>query len=617
MTDIYVGGSSIYTTIQEGIQAAALAQASTVIVNPGQYAENDVLTAADSGLTITTANGGVTLTGSITATDASGITLSGLDFQGNGANTAIQAIGGSSLTVSGNQFTGFAEDVVLNGATGSTITGNTMLDTSGSAVEAYNGAAGATISNNIINGDHAAETQGAIWLHGANGSTISHNQISNTDGAAISLTDFSAPGTTTTQNNNVTITANALDTVDTMGQDSGAIYILGRSQNPDSGDVVSQNAITNAGSVGSHAVGIYLDDNASGVTVTGNIVQATPSLSDPWEIHGGSNDTLSGNIFDLGTGHTDFGLFQADEADQQPQGSFSQLQNDAVTGNIFTTESASPHDPGFADLSDGIGDPMISGNDFWAFSGAPLNVAGAGATGDAAANYNPPAPTAAQTLDDYAGWSGAGIGFTAIDTADIGPVAATPACYCRGTLITTTAGDIAIEHLAIGDRLVTLNGAARPIQWIGWRSYQGRFLAANPHLAPVLIQAGALGAGLPRRDLRVSPKHALFLDGVLIPAEHLVNHVTIRRDHGCRAVEYFHLELASHDVIWAEAAASETYLDDGSRAVFHNAASYQRPQPGPDTPGQFAWPRAEHGYALDAARRRIDGLVPLRRSAAA
>ena len=168
-----------------------------------------------------------------------------------------------------------------------------------------------------------------------------------------------------------------------------------------------------------HAVGIYLDDNASGITVNRNVVQATPTMSDVFEIHGGSNNKFSGNIFDLGTGETDNGLFQQDEADQMPQGSFQQLQNNVVSGNVYATESDAPHDPGFADLTGMVGNTLITRNDYWAFSDAPLNVQGAGAQGDTAPSYDPPASQAAQSVSDYASWSGAGIRFKAINTSQI------------------------------------------------------------------------------------------------------------------------------------------------------------------------------------------------------
>ena len=67
---------------------------------------------------------------------------------------------------------------------------------------------------------------------------------------------------------------------------------------------------------------------------------------------------------------------------------------------------------------------------------------------------------------------------------------------------------------------------------------------------PVLIRASALADGVPRRDLFVSPQHAMFLDGVLIPAIYLVNGASIVRVERMEQVDYFHLELETHDVIW-------------------------------------------------------------------
>ena len=89
---------------------------------------------------------------------------------------------------------------------------------------------------------------------------------------------------------------------------------------------------------------------------------------------------------------------------------------------------------------------------------------------------------------------------------------------------------------------------------------------------PVVIEAGALGNGMPARRLRVSPDHALFLDGVLVPAKALLNWTSIRQDVAAASVVYVHIELARHDVIFAEGAPAETFLDTGHRGVFDNAA---------------------------------------------
>ena len=182
------------------------------------------------------------------------------------------------------------------------------------------------------------------------------------------------------------------------------------------------------------------------------------------------------------------------------------------------------------------------------------------------------------------------------------------ACYCAGTRILTDRGEVAVEALAIGDRLVTQSGAARPVRWIGHRSYAGRFLAGRKHLLPIRIGAGALGEGLPRRDLLVSPLHAMALRGVLAPAALLANGVTIVQVRDAERVDYYHVELDSHDVIMAEGAWSETFVDDGSRGVFHNAHEY------PDTgrvPAAYCAPRIVDGEALEAIRREIDARAGL------
>jgi len=66
----------------------------------------------------------------------------------------------------------------------------------------------------------------------------------------------------------------------------------------------------------------------------------------------------------------------------------------------------------------------------------------------------------------------------------------------------------------------------RPIRWIGKRSYAGRF-ARGSHVLPICIKADALDVDQPRRDLWISPQHAMLLEGVLIEAIDLINGVSI------------------------------------------------------------------------------------------
>jgi hypothetical protein len=181
------------------------------------------------------------------------------------------------------------------------------------------------------------------------------------------------------------------------------------------------------------------------------------------------------------------------------------------------------------------------------------------------------------------------------------------ACYLTGTAIATPTGDLPVEQLAIGGRVVTAAGPARAIKRIGRRCYAGRFLKANPDLLPIRLRAGCLGNGRPRRDLLVSPKHAMLLEGCLIAAEHLVNGASIQRAEPMSSIEYFDIELDAHDVILAEGAPSESFSADHRRGTVHDAREFDAVYPGAVLPGGSHAPRLEHGFALAAIRRRVAG----------
>ncbi len=148
----------------------------------------------------------------------------------------------------------------------------------------------------------------------------------------------------------------------------------------------------------------------------------------------------------------------------------------------------------------------------------------------------------------------------------------TPLCFCRGTLILCERGEVAVEDLEVGDRVRTLSGSLERVIWIG----MGRDLVtrANRLARPVIVRRGALADNVPKRDLYLTHGHALYLDsaigGVLIPVENLINHHSILWDERAQAVEYYHIELANHDVLLAEGAPAESYYDAENRALFHN-----------------------------------------------
>jgi hypothetical protein len=194
----------------------------------------------------------------------------------------------------------------------------------------------------------------------------------------------------------------------------------------------------------------------------------------------------------------------------------------------------------------------------------------------------------------------------------------TAACYVAGTRIAVPGGEAPIEQLAIGDHVLTASGAARPIVWIGRRSYGARFTAGRRCVLPVLIRAGALDGMVPQRDLMVSPRHAMYVDGLLVPANALVNGSSIVQLTAAARVDYVHIELASHDVILAEGAPSESFVDDDSRGLFHNAHEFAALYPGATRcPAAYCAPRCDHGYEVEVIRCRIAALAKAGPNAAA
>jgi len=178
-------------------------------------------------------------------------------------------------------------------------------------------------------------------------------------------------------------------------------------------------------------------------------------------------------------------------------------------------------------------------------------------------------------------------------------------CYLAGTRIAVPTGEQAIETLRAGDLVMTTSGVAKPIKWIGRHTYTAALVAANAQLRPVMVRKDALAAGMPHRDLMVSPMHSLFIDDVFIPAASLVNGVSILRSDELMPAAYIHLELDEHDVIFAEGAPAETYVDDNNRLMFENADEYYDQFGATGSSRGFSATRLEDGYQLEAIRARL------------
>ncbi|MCB2110997.1 MAG: Hint domain-containing protein [Defluviimonas sp.] len=159
-------------------------------------------------------------------------------------------------------------------------------------------------------------------------------------------------------------------------------------------------------------------------------------------------------------------------------------------------------------------------------------------------------------------------------------------CFVEGTPISTDRGEIAIECLCAGDRVLTRDSGYRPIAWIGGRYFDADALADFPELQPIVIRRGALGTGQPSRDLQVSPQHRVLLSGALslaltgeteslIAAEDLVGMAGVER-RATAETTYFHILFDQHEVIDSAGCWTESFLPDAAALDgLHSAQAHE------------------------------------------
>lgn len=147
-------------------------------------------------------------------------------------------------------------------------------------------------------------------------------------------------------------------------------------------------------------------------------------------------------------------------------------------------------------------------------------------------------------------------------------------CFVLGTLIDTPRGPVAIENLRVGDLVHTKDNGAQPIRWIESSETSVRRMKEKPNLYPVRVKAGALGRGMPRRDLFVSQQHRLLVSGpavqvllgereALVAAKSLCNWPGIDIIEPDGPVHYYHALLDRHEILDAEGAPAESlYLGE-------------------------------------------------------
>ncbi|MCX7383331.1 MAG: Hint domain-containing protein [Alphaproteobacteria bacterium] len=476
------------------------------------------------------------------------------------------------------------------------LTGEPLVVTSLGAITPATPAAGvyapgaATISNaGII---LAGGPQAAIYIHG--GASVTNSGTISGASFGIYAADVGAPGLIV---NTGTIAATSGlgsgiglargGTVQNGGTITGAgfygaILFDGGSVNNDAGGLIAGNksgvgfrlgagTVTNFGTITAlpnaptsppllpGAVAL-----AAGGTVTNGTLGSTAALITGWE-SGVYIKNLEGTV-------TNFGTITGAEAGVRFSGTGGSVFNQGTISGITASVDFGATGNGFLFLDFGwvLAGPVVNFrvDDLIAFhheSLDPVSYSDGVLTLDGSRTVSI-AIAGSHVLSDFSvNW--------VVDDYPLFTTLLTVACFAEGTRLLTDRGERPVETLRAGDRVAALlGGGLARIRWVGQRRIVVRRHPDPERVRPVRIAPGALAPGVPHRALLVSPDHALHLDGALIPAHLLVNGATITQID-VDTVTYWHVELDRHDVVLAEGAAAETYLDTGNRGAFAGEAA--------------------------------------------
>ncbi|RYH01299.1 Hint domain-containing protein [Salipiger sp. IMCC34102] len=136
-------------------------------------------------------------------------------------------------------------------------------------------------------------------------------------------------------------------------------------------------------------------------------------------------------------------------------------------------------------------------------------------------------------------------------------------------MIATPRGEVPVEDLQVGDKVITRDNGIQEIVWYGQNELTGRDLAARPHMKPILIKAGSLGHGLPERDMMLSPNHRVLVASdktqlyfeeheVLAAAKHMIGSKGIHTLDVMRTT-YIHFMFERHEVVLSNGAWTESF----------------------------------------------------------
>lgn len=142
-------------------------------------------------------------------------------------------------------------------------------------------------------------------------------------------------------------------------------------------------------------------------------------------------------------------------------------------------------------------------------------------------------------------------------------------CFTPGTAIATPRGEVLVENLTVGARVLTRDNGIQHISWVGHKDATTQDLEETPAIRPIFIKAGALGGGLPERDMQVSPFHRMLVVSELAQMYFEQNEVLVYakdliklRGVGvapAQNVKYIHFMCEHHEIVLSNGSWTETF----------------------------------------------------------
>jgi hypothetical protein len=326
------------------------------------------LTSADNGETWSTYPGD--------PVDSAILDASGMTGSNTSNNNIILIQGGSNITINGLQLQNFPlwGGITVHG-------GPAYFDYAYQGGQAYQSAGpahGNTIKNNIVHnlGTSADNTPpfdnfAGIGAWGdVQDTTIANNAVYDVGGVAIAVGVLQMGPKKGA--NNVVVENNVcynLNTASGAG-DTGGIYFIDRTSSS-AGWVIKNNFIRDTGPISSSTKAIYLDDNASNVVVTGNVVTGLSSFA--FQFHSGSNNQASHNIIDLGGSGNQFLI------EYQNQGPAGGMTGNTFTNNIVVAKfggSGSTGDVFYSGDGNAFTNLLVQNNIYWNYSSGSIPISG-------------------------------------------------------------------------------------------------------------------------------------------------------------------------------------------------------------------------------------------------